>query len=184
MIWTAYFTGMRRGEIVELTRSRVNLSKGIISLGPEHTKEGQWKRVAVHNELVPILEQAMKVSSLGSGRVFLLWNDEGVRPPTLEAVKNPWGRAVEAIKRELEKAQNAGKHVKPWPRFHDLRHTWKPNARRSKMHPEIEKAIMGHSELGLSVHERYGRISDHELEQAIDRMTFDHGKTEICVAGG
>jgi hypothetical protein len=42
---------------------------------------------------------------------------------------------------------------------------------------------MGHSERGRSVHERYGHISDEELLEAIDRMTFDHGETVIMVAG-
>ncbi|MFC1836852.1 tyrosine-type recombinase/integrase, partial [Thermodesulfobacteriota bacterium] len=69
------------------------------------------------------------------------------------------------------------------PRFHDLRHTWKTNARRSGMHPEIEQAIMGHSQRGKSVHEGYGFISDEELIRAIDGMTFDHGETQILVAG-
>lgn len=32
-----------------------------------------------------------------------------------------------------------------------------------------------------SVHERYGRISSEELVDAIDKMTFDNGKTEILV---
>jgi hypothetical protein len=35
---------------------------------------------------------------------------------------------------------------------------------------------------GKNVNDRYGRISDQELIQAIDRMTFDHGETEIHVA--
>jgi hypothetical protein len=33
-----------------------------------------------------------------------------------------------------------------------------------------------------SVSARYGRISDKELIAAIDRMTFDHGHTEIWLA--
>jgi hypothetical protein len=35
----------------------------------------------------------------------------------------------------------------------------------------------------MSVTERYGHISDDELIQAIDLMTFEHGQTEIPVAG-
>ncbi len=50
------------------------------------------------------------------------------------------------------------------------------------MDPEIREAILGHSNRTLSVRERYGRISDHELLRAIDQMTFDHGNTEILVA--
>ena len=89
-------------------------------------------------------------------------------PPNEESVKNPWRKACKALGL-----------VDPRPRFHDLRATWKTNARRSGMHPEIEKAIMGHSEGRKSVDERYGVISDTELVQAIDAMIFDNGKTEI-----
>jgi hypothetical protein len=71
----------------------------------------------------------------------------------------------------------------PAPRFHDLRHSWKTNARRSGMHREIERSIMGHSQRGKSVHEGYGFNSDEELIRAIDGKTFDHGETQILVAG-
>ena len=50
------------------------------------------------------------------------------------------------------------------------------------MHPEIERAIMGHSQRGRTVHEGYGFISDEELIRAIDGVTFDHGETHILVA--
>lgn len=49
------------------------------------------------------------------------------------------------------------------------------------MHPEIEKAIMGHASRVRGVHEGYGLVSDEELIKAIDAMTFDHGDTEILV---
>jgi hypothetical protein len=53
------------------------------------------------------------------------------------------------------------------------------NARRSGMDPEIREAILGHKDRVLSVSERYGRISEQELIQAIDILTFNHGETEI-----
>ncbi|MEW6113535.1 MAG: site-specific integrase, partial [Thermodesulfobacteriota bacterium] len=105
---------------------------------------------------------------------FVIWDSKGVRPVNEEAAKNPFGRACEKLGL-----------AKPWPRFQDLRATWKTNARRSRMHPEIEKAIMGHGERGLSVHERYGFISDEELVQAIDKMTFDNvQETRVLTADG
>ncbi|WP_353743188.1 hypothetical protein [Desulfomonile tiedjei] len=65
---------MRRGEILGLTRKQVNLSKRIIVLSPETTKEAHWKRVPIHKELIPILEGSLergtqKVTSL-SNKVF------------------------------------------------------------------------------------------------------------------
>lgn len=185
ILWTGFYTGMRRGEILGLTRKQVNLAKRIITLSPEDTKEAHWKRVPIHLDLVPMLQAVLDGPSLINGKVFPLRDDKGVRDLELETFKNPWGRACEALKREeiLKEPHKKEEILKrPDPRFHDLRHTWKGNARRSGMHPEIEKAIMGHSERGRSVHERYGRISNEELLQAIDLMTFDHGSTDILAS--
>jgi integrase len=163
IIKTAYYTGMRRGEILGLTWKQVNLASRIIVLGPEETKERNWKRVPINRDLVSVFEEAMKVRAIGTDKVFLI---DG-RPPSHESMKNPWRKAVKVMGLESR------------PRFHDLRHTWKANARRSGMDPEIRESIMGHWFREKSVSERYGRISDRELVQAIDLMTFDHGETQI-----
>lgn len=183
IVWTAFYTGMRRGEILGLTRKRVNLAKRIIYLGPENTKEEHWKRVPIHFELLPVLEQVLRTPVLGSDKVFFLQDEKGIRPLGMETFKNPWERACKALQEEEQRQKpETPKWEKPWPRFHDLRGVWKTNARRSGMHPEIEMAIMGHSQRRRSVHERYGRISDRELLEAIDTMRFDHGETEILVS--
>lgn len=164
----AYYTGMRRGEITGLTRKQVNLQKRLICLGIQDTKEGRRKRVPIHKDLVPVLENVMKVQAIGSDLIFLI---DG-KPICHGAGRRFWEDAVAELK--LDKT----------PRFHDLRHTWKTNARRSGMDSEIRERIMGHSDKTLSVSERYGSISDQELIRAIDLMTFDHGDTEIWVASG
>jgi integrase len=166
ILWTAYYTGMRRGEILGLTRTQISLSRRMILLGPKDTKEGHWKRVPLHKELLPILEKVFRVQSIGTDNIFLIKD----QPPNKHSLKNPWLKAVRSME------------FKPRPRFHDLRHTWKTNARRSGMDPEIREAIMGHAERGKSVTERYGRISEEELLRAIDALTVDHGETEIVVA--
>jgi len=168
LVWTAFYTGMRRGEILGLKRQTVDLSKRIITLSPDETKEGHWKRVPIHRNLVPILENAMRIPILTCDDVFVLRDRKGVRPLLVDTASNPWPRACGALSLK-----------KPWPRFHDLRHTWKTNARRSGMDPEIRESILGHSSKQRLVSERYGRISDKELVSAIDTMTFDHGTTEI-----
>lgn len=181
MVWTAYYTGMRRGEVFGLTRQGVNLQKRIISLQGNETKEGYPKRVPIHQDLVPILEDATRVPVLGTDRVFLLCDHKGFRPPTLEAMKNPWARALEAINVALTKLKQPA-WSKPWPRFHDLRHTWRANARRSGMSDSIAEAILGHADRTVPVSQRYGWISDEELVVAVDAMTFDHGETKVRVA--
>jgi integrase len=163
IIWTAYFTGMRRCEILGLTWRQVDLSSRMIMLRPDDVKEHDWKLVPIHRELAPILEQCRKVRSLVNHDVFLI---DG-RPVNPESIKNPWRRACKGL------------GLDPRPRFHDLRHTWKTNARRSKVDPEIRESIMGHWFKEKSVSERYGFISKQELIEAIDQMTFDHGPTQI-----
>ena len=147
-------------------RDSVNLGRRIILIGPEDTKEGNWKRIPIHRDLVPVLEEVMKVRALGNDRVFLR---DGLSF-TRGNGRRPWEDAVRAV------------GLVPPPHFHDLRHTWKTNPRRSGIDPEIRESIMGHWFKEKSVTERYGRISDDELVSAIDRMTFDHGDTEIVVA--
>jgi integrase len=163
-----YYAGMRQGEILGLTRKHVNLARRMILLGPEDVKEGHWKRVPIHESLVSILEAAMKVQSISCDRIFVSRN----KPQTRHSIRKPWNKAVQKI------------GLDPAPTFHDLRHTWKTNARRSGMDPEIRESIMGHWYRGKTVTERYGRISDEELIQAVDSMTFDNGVTEILLSDG
>ncbi len=170
-LWLLYSAGMRRSEALLLTRKRLDLRSRIIYLGPQHTKEGAFKRVPIHRDLVSHLEDAMRVTSLTSDRVFLVKDSKGVRPPSHETIKNPWRRALKKM------------DMDPKPRLHDIRHSWRTNARRSKMDPVIAESILGHWYREKTVNERYGFISDEELVETIDRMTFDHGKTKIWGAG-
>jgi len=117
---------------------------------------------------VPVLESVRSSHVVGLDSV-LLHNGQPVVDPV--QVRWCWDRPL--AKRDFD----------PPLRFHDLRHTWKTNARRSGMQPEIERAIMGHSQRGQTVHEGYGFVSDEELMRVIDEVTFDHGETQILVSG-
>ena len=186
ILWTAFYTGARRGELLELTRKRVKLSKRMLYFAPPDVKENDWKRVPIHRELVPILEQVMKTRVLGSDQLFFLQDEIGLRPLGVETFKNIWERDCEKLQAEEKKREvkeEDAKWNKPWPRLHDLRATWKTNARRSGMDPEIREAILGHWSKERSVSERYGYISDQELLSAIDTMNFDNGETVVWLAG-
>ena len=162
MIWMSYLSGMRKGEVFKLRWSNVNLSKRIISFHATDTKEGKSKRVPIHRELIPVFERIGKIRSLSDDKLFQ------VEP---QSIHKPWPRALMKLNWE-----------KPTPRFHDLRHSWKTNARRSGIDSEIRELIMGHADKKLSVTERYGFVSDEELVTAIDKFTYDNGLTQILVA--
>jgi integrase len=115
----------------------------------------------------------MGISSLETDKVFLMRDATGIRPVTVEGFKNPWERACRTLC-----------PPRPWPRFHDLRHTWPTNARRSGKDGSIAESVLGHAIRGLGVDERYSYVSDKEILRAVDSMTFDHGKTQVLPAHG
>jgi hypothetical protein len=82
-------------------------------------------------------------------------------------LKKPWREALDSLEFD------------PMPRIHDLRHCWKTNAMRSRLDEDIRDAIVGHGNKKKSPRSVYLSISDEDLVREIDRLTFDHGKTEI-----
>lgn len=99
-------------------------------------------------------------------RVFL--NAEG-SPPHEDSLSRVWRTAVKAV------------GIDPRPTVHDLRHCWKTNAMRSRVHPAIADAIVGHGDRKKDVRSLYLSISDADLLDAVDRMVYDHGETDIRV---
>jgi len=53
------------------------------------------------------------------------------------------------------------------------------DVRRSEIDSKIRKSLMGQWFRGKGIAERYGKISDQELLDAIDAMKFENGDTEI-----
>lgn len=165
MAVTAYYTGMRQGEVRNLTRSQLDLSRRVIKLGPQDTKERSHKRVPIHDDLVPVFEHALGSGADRTQNVFLR---DGEPVPRTQ-MRRYWESAV----------RKAG--LPSTFRFHDIRHVWKGNARRSGIDHEIREDIMGHWWAGKNVNTRYGFISNDELVQAIESFTVDNGDTEIWV---
>lgn len=167
IVHTAYLTGMRRSEVTNLRWRGVNLRKRIITLHATETKEARGKRIPIHQDLMQMFERLGRVRDLSDDHVFRV-NGHHV---DVQSCKRPWDRALDKLQ-----------FPKPRPRFHDIRHTWLTNARVSKIDHEIRQAILGHSDRMLKVSERYGRISDDELVEAIDLLVTDNGETEILTA--
>jgi hypothetical protein len=52
---------------------------------------------------------------------------------------------------------------------------------RSGVHPAIAGMIVGHGNRKKDIQSLYLSVSDADLLDAIDKMGFDHGETEIWV---
>jgi hypothetical protein len=82
-------------------------------------------------------------------------------------LKKPWREALDSLEFD------------PMPRIHDLRHCWKTNAMRSGLHLLVADVIVGLGDRKEDLKSFYLTITDADLVREIDRLTFDHGKTEI-----
>lgn len=167
LITVSQYTGMRLGEIMSLRWRHIDLKTRMIRFHGTEVKERRSKRVPIHRDLMPLFHEASKLRSLQHDYVFC----RSGAPITRYAVRHVWPQALKKIKWD-----------KPKVRFHDLRHCFEDNARRSGISSEIRDAVTGHSNRTKSVRERYMFISDEELVSAIDKLTLDHGETVVLLA--
>jgi len=108
----AVLTGMRAGEILNLTWDKVNLKQRIIKLGAEDTKTSEPRVIYLNDKVLDILNEAAKVRGFGHNRVF-----------------THKGRPIASIKTCFKTAcRKAGIDNL---RFHDLRHTFNTNMRKA-----------------------------------------------------
>ena len=136
LVLTSFYSGMRLGKIRNLRRHQVFIGQRMIFLAGARTpKKVAPKRVPIHHKLIPVLERAMRMTSLEHDHVFLLADRRGVRPITKSCVE----LAVKRLRRAL--------NPNPSFHFHDLRHTFRANCSRSDIPDRIAERILGHSDL-------------------------------------
>lgn len=179
-----YYTGMRFKEVVSVRWEMFKPERRMLILPPDVTKEGKsQKKVKLRPKRIPLRKEPFELlKSLREGEggnviratgPILTYtgrykNHCGTRqgkPIEYGMIRKAWSLAIEG-------ACLKGLQIK------DLRHTWKTNAQRSGMDPSVRNAIVGHSS-NRSVEDRYIRLSDEVLLNAVDAMTFDHGWTEL-----
>jgi integrase len=84
----AYFTAMRKGEIINLAPYRVDLKSGFIRLRPEDTKTEYGRSIPIHPEVLEVLKKALKVRSLDMEKIF----HRNGKPITRSTVRRIEGR--------------------------------------------------------------------------------------------
>ena len=140
----AYHTGMRQGEILNLTWGQVDFKRGFIRLKPEHTKTQEGRLVPLDREMVGMLQGMRPGQPLPQLPVFTYR-----------------GRPVASIRRAFTKAvRQAG--IADFT-FHDLRHTYITRKRQEGHDYFRIMAATGHKT--LSVFKRYNTVSPEELRR-------------------
>ena len=151
---TAYFTGMRRGEIIELEWNRVDLFGGFIDLTSGDTKTQEPRRIFFNAvpELRDVFIEAERRRRPGQNFVFTM----------------PDGGSVTRVNtsRVFRKAcRNA--NVLPY-RFHDLRHTFNTNMLKAGVEQSIIMKLTGHKTNAMFL--RYSHLDQRMGDAAMANL--------------
>jgi len=154
---TAYYTGMRRGEIFSLTWSHVDMAARVIRLAADQTKTGKAREVPICPELHRIFSGLPR--SINVDAVFLYR-----------------GVPLKTLRRSLATAADRagvpfGRKAAGGFTFHDLRHTFNTNLRRAGVPESVIMKITGHKTRAMF--DRYNTVDLDDAQSAVARLS-DH----------
>ncbi len=166
VVMCAIHTGMRRGEILDLTWDRVDLDRRLIYLEPKHTKEKAGKKEYISDTLLSVQETLPRYAD--QNHVFLYAGKpikgeirKGIRTACAKA-KIPYGM------------KPAGGFV-----FHDLRRSFRVLMRKAGIDRDVIRTFTGHHCEGMD--SRYNVIEDEDRRDALQaletRLTLGRSKS-------
>ena len=147
-------TGMRKGELVSITRDQVDIKKRIVTL--YDTKNGSTRSVPLTREATRVLKEALNnpVRPIDTNLVFFGEpGRDGVRRPF--AFERAWYHA-------LRKAKISGL------RFHDLRHEAVSRLVEAGLSDQEVAAISGHKSMQML--KRYAHLRAEDLVARLDQI--------------
>jgi len=151
---TGYYGGMRKGEVLNLTWNHIDMKSRIISLEASETKDREARKIPIGNDLYEILSNIPK--AVHDNHVFLFR-----------------GKPIRDIRTALKRAcRDAGipygRNEKDGFVFHDTRHCFNTNMRRSGVQESVIMKITGHSTREMFL--RYDTVDAVDIRKAVDQM--------------
>ncbi len=164
IIIVAAWTGLRKGNVLNLKRNQVNIFARTISLEGSETKNGENLIIPVASPALEVLKEALKVTRINSPYVFC--HEDG-KPFTAMQVQRVF---KEALKRaEIEDF-----------RFHDLRHCFASWNRQAGVDLDTLADLMGHKDTRMT--RRYAHIGPKHLANAISQLERSYGEFSTNLA--
>ncbi len=155
LVWFAYYTGWRKGEIVSLRWSWVDLAAGMITL-PD-TKNGRPRTVALSGDVLEVVRRREAARLL----------ERDGEPIVTDRVFHRGGKPIGDFKRAWRTAlREAGLTGKI---FHDLRRTGVRNMVRSGVPEVTAMSISGHKT--RSIFDRYSIVSGEDQRAAMEKVS-------------
>jgi integrase len=144
----AISTGMRRGEILTLTKGQVDLGKGRISL--HRTKNGERRTVPLAGRALELLRPLVEARGAGDALLF-----PGPDPRKPVGLNSAWDKALERAEiRDL--------------RFHDLRHCAASYLLADGASLGQIAEVLGHKTLAMV--KRYSHLQEPESARIVGAM--------------
>jgi integrase len=159
IVATGYYAGMRKGEVINLTWDKVDMKSRIITLDAADTKDREARRIPICDALNKILEKIPKAihdKEIHKNHIFLFK-----------------GKPIRDIRTALRKACKKagipyGRGTKDGFVFHDTRHCFNTNMRKSGVPESVIMKITGHSTREMFL--RYDTVDATDTRKAVDQM--------------
>jgi len=154
VVATGYYGGMRKGEVLNLTWSHIDMKNRIIKLEASETKDREARKIPICDGLYDILLSIPK--AIHDDHVFLFK-----------------GKPIKDFRTALRRAcRDAGipygRRTKDGFVFHDTRHCFNTNMRRSGVPESVIMKITGHSTREMFL--RYDTVDSLDIRKAVDQM--------------
>lgn len=151
VVRTAYWTGMRAGEIFGLTWDKVCLKEGFITLEAQDTKSREPRIIHLNDELLDVFSRRGRIRSIIHNSVFTF---PGSNRP-LTTIRHSFRRA--SLEVGIEDF-----------RFHDLRHTFNTNMRKADVPESVIMKMTGHR--SREMFDRYNTVDKEDAQDALRKL--------------
>jgi integrase len=143
VVLLAMNTGLRRGELLSLQWSDINLDAKIITIQAGNAKNGRQRHLPLNKEALSVLTRWARQSG-GQGDVF--------EP---QDVKKGWNALLD------------GAGIKAF-RFHDLRHDFASKLVRKGVDLNTVRELLGHADIKMTL--RYAHLAPDGLAAAVAKL--------------
>ncbi|WP_462379558.1 tyrosine-type recombinase/integrase [Pseudomonas sp. Marseille-QA0892] len=141
-------TGMRRGEVFELTWRDVDLKTKVLTVGGDTAKSGQTRHIPLNREALEVLQCWRDQHTRKVGYVF-----PGKNGARLDNVKKSWEELLKRAK------------VTSF-RWHDLRHTFASKLVMAGVPLNTVRDLLGHADLKMTL--RYAHLAPDSKAAAVE----------------
>jgi integrase len=164
LVLVALNTGLRRGELLGLKWSAVNLSAKLLTVAAETAKSGHTRRVPLNVEAFNVLAA---------------WHERQGKPaPDAPVFPGPSGERMTRVDTSWETLMTAA-GLKNF-RLHDCRHHFASKLVMNGVPLNTVRELLGHSSLEMTL--RYAHLAPDNLAVAVERITSVSAQTSVTAA--